>query len=271
MTYPTEAAMVEAFVAEVKRKGGCVSWRGQTWVPYAETGGFDLLLVEEKTGLQIGIEAKLSLNAKVLAQAIPRQYYFSDTGPDYRAVLVPQNKCQLHMKEIAAALGITVITIWPSEMRRGNAGADIRPYHLPSQETYGTYEWFPFIPAQRVKLPEYVPDVCGGHSAPVALTHWKIKAIKLMILLERRGYVTRHDMKLLQISPSRWTERHAGYLSPDTIKGGYVWNERTPDLKAQHPVNYVQIEADFDKWAPKELKPTALFAANDDQFKESAA
>lgn len=92
-----------------------------------------------------------------------------------------------------------------------------------------------------------------------------------MILLDRRGYVTRHDMKLLQISPSRWTERHAGYLSPDTIKGGYVRNERTPDLKAQHPVNYVQIEADFDKWAPKDWKPTDLFAANDDQSKESAA
>ena len=252
MTYATEAEMVQAFVAEVGRKNG-LAWRDQKWVVYAETGGFDLLLVEESTGLQVGIEAKLSLNAKVLAQALPQRSYWADTGPDYRAVLVPSQKCQHHMTELAAALGITVITIRPSEHRYGDQVSIINPTHLPSQDFSHDYGWFAFVPAQRVTLPEYIPDVSGGHAAPVALTIWKIKAIKLMVLLDRRGYVTRHDMKLLQISPSRWTDRTSGYLSPDPIKGGYVRNGLTPDLKAQHPVNYVEIEADFDKWSKDHL------------------
>jgi hypothetical protein len=71
-----------------------------------------------------------------------------------------------------------------------------------------------------------------------------------MILLERRGRVTRGDMKALQISPTRWTDSWHGFLRADPAAGGYVPCERTPDLKAQHPTNWAEIEADYDKWVP---------------------
>ena len=75
------------------------------------------------------------------------------------------------------------------------------------------------------------------------------EAIKLMIVLDRRGYVTRRDMKALEISATRWTDRYHGFLMPGP--SGYVRCNATPDLKAQHPINYAQIEADIDQWASK--------------------
>ncbi len=232
---------------------------GAGWTQYHETAGWDLLLAHE-SGLQIGIEAKLSLNGKVLSQSLPAEY--TGSGPDYRAVLVPKDACQQHMAEIAGHLGITVIEVGQTCIEGKFLGFDgdraiyDEPTYrwscsidLPKQESfYSDQRWHPWLPEKRHALPDYVPDVMGGGSAPVALTPWKIKAIKLLILLERRGAVHRSDMKALQISPTRWTDRYYGYLDPAPC--GYVRNSRTPDLKAQHPKNWAEIEADYEAWTP---------------------
>lgn len=219
------------------------------WTAYHETAGWDLLLVHGVTGIQIGIEAKLSLNAKVLEQTIPCGETSEHQGPDYRAVLVPMGKCQLHMEKIAHRLGLTVITLAQGVDYRGRAEIDCSIWDLPDQNCqFGNRHWYPWLPAQRETLPDYVPDVSGGDKSPVTLTLWKIKAIKLLVMLERNGFVTRKDMKALDISPTHWTARGHGCL--EAGEGGYVRCERTPDLRAQHPVNYAEIEADFDQWNP---------------------
>ncbi len=239
MTYATEAEMVADWLAQLKASGA-----GKRWTVYAETCGWDLLLVHAD-GFQVGIEAKLSLNAKVLEQALSgADNYWRADGPDYRAVLVPEGKCQLHLTKIAGALGIQILTVTPLE--RGI----IRGMGLPDESWCS--RWANWLPAQRCKLPDYVPDVEGGHSAPVMLTEWKIRAIRLMIVLERRGYVTRADMKSLQISPTRWCDSWHGFLA--RTPAGYVRCNRTPDLKAQHPINWAQIEADIADWS-KDLAP----------------
>lgn len=254
--FENEAALVSAFCAWLDRENDNRN-RGDArkWIAYHETAGWDLLLVNRVTGAQIGIEAKLSLNPKVLVQALPSSYWHSQDGPDFRAVLVPFYGLQDCTSTIAKHLGITVITgRSETSWRDGSTTWGFSP-DLPDESwEYSLQSWPNWLPADRAKLPEYVPDVTGGHSAPVALTTWKIKAIKLLILLDSRGYVTRRDMKLLEISPTRWTENYAGFLSPDRIKGGYVRNHRTPDLRAQHPTNYAQIEADFEKWGAELLK-----------------
>lgn len=215
------------------------------WTPYHETAGWDLLLVGE-AGAQIGIEAKLSLNPKVLDQALPGRWA-DVAGPDFRAVLVPGDGLQNHMDTIARHLGITVIRVSSRSGWNGKQTYDFSP-HLPDLKSpYDRQDWPDWLPARRCNLPDYVPDVTGGHSAPVALTDWKIRAIKLLIILERRGYVTRRDMKALSISPSRWTDAWHGFLAAG--EGGYVRNGRTPDLKAQHPTNWAQIEADYETWS----------------------
>lgn len=245
-TFATEAEMVDAF---------CI-WNQQSfrkpWTIYHETAGWDLLAVEPETGVQVGIEAKLSLNAKVLEQALPgHSAMCASIGPDYRAVLVPKKTCQNHLAPICAHLGITVLAIsghqdsWPEgKPPRWN----VTPHDWPDEQSrYCGSKWFPWLPAEREKLPDYLPDVKGGHAAPVMLTDWKVRAIKLLILLERNGVVTRKDMKRLGLSPTRWTACAYGFLVPGD--GGYVRCARTPDLRAQHPINYAEIEADFDRWA----------------------
>lgn len=217
------------------------------WTVYHETAGWDLLLVHQVYGYQIGVEAKLSLNAKVLEQALP-SYLFETDGPDFRAVLVPGDGIQRHMKTIAIHLGLTIISVSRSGMDHFFA----HPHGLPEVESYySTREWPNWFPAKRCKLPDYVPDVVGGKPSPVLMSPWKVKAMKLLIILERRGYVTRQDMAQLEISPSRWTDSFNGLLQRGA--GGYIRCGRTPDFKSLHPTVWAQIEADYKDWAPAVL------------------
>lgn len=263
--FATEADLVAAFCELIaqrnERERSARTRRRQresTWTIYHETGGYDLMLVEDQTGVQVGIEAKKVLNLKVINQVLPHRY--SRSGPDYRAVLVPRQGMPPDLHAICEHIGIVVLSVYDM-----NGGAEAhyayskRPYvpmwrvttELPDERSewdFGTSHWQSWLPVERVKLPEYVPDVVGGKPAPVALTDWKIRAIKLLIVLERRGHVTRADMNALKISPTRWTAASYGFLLADKALKGYVACDNTPDLRAQHPVNYGQIEADADKW-----------------------
>jgi len=242
--FKTEAELCASFVAALP-KG---------WTAYNETEGYDILLARAD-GLQVGVEAKLRLNAEVVVQA-SKSWGYDAAGPDFRAVLVPAGHAQRHMGEICAMLGITVITMTHpddmSERRYGWRPQAFRP-ELPGKIlNYWSgreHDWYDRCPGARCKLPEYVPDVGAGHSAPVALTNWKIQAIKLLIILQRRGYVTKADFKHVKIDPSRWTR---DWLERGAERGQFIAGKYTPDLKAQHPTNWAQIEADFEKWKPSE-------------------
>lgn len=248
--FASEAELVAKFAELVADDCSEERWRTNPahrprWTLYHETAEWDLLLAHP-SGVQIGIEAKLSLNPKVLEQALPGRWT-DERGPDFRAVLVPVDGLQHHMASLARHLGIVVIAVGA---RQGWNGKQVFHFDPSLPDVGGSLwqlkDWPNWLPAQRCKLPDYVPDVTGGHAAPVALTDWKIRAIKLLILLERRGAVTRRDMKALGISPSRWTDAYQGFLAAG--EGGYVRCGRTPDLKAQHPTNWAQIEADYETW-----------------------
>lgn len=227
------------------------------WTAYPETGGFDILLVRGVDGMQIGVEAKLKLNAKVVAQSAETgSYYEVDReNPDCRAVLVPDGVGS-DLATVCHLIGITVI--------RMRHGPEVRHYSSPFHPTlpdgkndYWRDDWSERYPARRVAVPDWVPDVRAGDSAPVALTTWKIGAIKLVITLQRRGYLTRHDFAHFKISMSRWTQQ--GWLVKDG-HGAWVAGSYMPDFKAQHPVNFDQIAADFEKWkSPDQATQRGLF------------
>lgn len=216
------------------------------WMAYPETGGFDILLVRADDGMQIGVEAKLKLNAKVICQAAERgdHYYVAGENPDCRAVLIPEG-VSTDLASVCSLIGVTVL--------RMRAGPDARHYSrkfhpdLPKISPYhwDGESWFDRCPAKRITLPDWVPDVAAGDSAPVALTHWKIGAIKLVILLQERGYLTRQDFAHFKISMSRWTQER--WLVKDG-QGGWIAGPHLPDFKAQHPINFDQIAADFERW-----------------------
>lgn len=229
--FATEADLCAAFIAALPAD----------WTPYAETAGWDILLVH-KTGVQIGIQAKLAFNTHVLHQAAEEHYNWK-FGPDFRAVLVPDTG---GLAWIAARLGITVIhplaDHWPKERFRFVPQLPGESIHSPPYE-----EWFDQLPIERHTLPEYVPDVPAGASAPVQLTDWKIKALKIAVILNERGYVTRTDFKALKLDHRRFVDQ--GWIV--VSEGGWVKGKFWPGFEAQHPKVIEQIRADAPKWMPE--------------------
>lgn len=132
---------------------------------------------------------------------------------------------------------------------------------VPDFGNYWQQDWTELCPAERLAVPDWVPDVQAGASAPVALTDWKVRAIKIVITMERRGYVTRKDFSHFKISMSRWTQGH--WIKQDG-RGGWVRGEYLPDFRAQHPVNFDQIEADYETWkTPAEVERAAVAAVQE--------
>ncbi len=255
-TFPTEAALCSAFIASLPH---------EEWIVYPETAGWDILLVHREGGWQIGIEAKLTLNAKVLAQAIDGRRW-NTTGPDFRAVLV--GKVVAENAAIAAALGLTVIT--PNGMNKwvwcGNHWDRIGPPRptfrpaLPETERLvriGTWwsdwhsgvEWFDQFPTHRCPLPDYVPEVRAGVPSPMILSDWKIKAMRVCVWVERHGTITRKQFKALGIDPSRWMNGH--WLTAAEGRGEWKAGASFPaaQLRREHPAIFGKIEADYAAWA----------------------
>lgn len=230
------------------------------WTAYSETGGFDILLSRDADGVQIGIEAKLTLNAKVISQIVePGSHYRAcDASPDFRAVLIPYG-CTGSMAGICRLLSITVIEMkdkatWEEASRWNRRASKFQPDlpKLGDDHWYGSRDdWTDWAPVKRITLPDYVPDVPAGSSAPVKLTPWKIKAIKMAVLVEKQGSVSREDFKALQLNHRLWMDPYTGWLTRTETRGVYVAGPKLSSFRAQHPQNYEQIEADFEKWKPK--------------------
>ena len=276
--FENEAALCRTFIAALP----------EGWIAYPETAGFDILLVRAADGAQVGVEAKMTLNAKVLLQAVEGIYsgHGREYGgaPDFRAALVPQGAAGAEMKCIARYLGVTVIECrepfnldaeveakmqrylgWsesPETARRyaeSDVKRDWKPFS-PELPEAGKHQWrevfADFCPAERCKVPDYIPDVVAGASGPSQLSEWKIKAIKICIILERRGWVAVSDFQHIGIDRKRWLDM--GWLSGrEGFRGHYVAGRFALDLRRAHPVNYGQIEADYEKWKPADYAPAA--------------
>ena len=241
--FAKETDLCAAFIAALDVPAD--HYRREKWVAYPETAEFDILLVRESDGAQIGIEAKLRLNAHVVCQALPQwRWQPVKEGPDFRAVLVPFGGVDNGLTTICDAIGVTVIRMHAQGPH--SHGPRFSPYLPTLRGNDNTRsDWFEWCPDQRCKLPDYVPDVVAGSSAPTKLTPWKIAAIKLAIILEDRP-VTRDDFRALDLSASRWMQNPGAWLQK--VDGGWIAGPYMPNFRAQHPVNYEQIKADKATW-----------------------
>lgn len=231
--FHSEADLCSVFRAALERE-----YAGQ-WIAYAETEGWDILLVRVKDGFQIGLQAKLALNISVINQGLEYGKSVCDVGPDCRALLVPAAS-GAHFRAVCEYIGLTIISFVPNKQR-------IEP-KLPGPNTRSpSSPWHEWCPTKRHSLPAYVPDVLAGASAPVRLTPWKIKALKIAALIELRGAVSRSDFKYLGLDPRRWTARNGWLLASPA---GYVPGRRMPNFSKQHPLVYSRIKTDFAEWAP---------------------
>jgi hypothetical protein len=222
----------------------------KAWVAYPESGGYDILLVHRETGIQVGIEAKLQLNAKVIDQVLVGSLHRD--GPDFRAVLVPADTSPALMK-LCNHVGVTVIYVTNPKSRYFQRFYEFHPT-LPDPKNdywYGDhYPWFDLAPVTRLTVPEYVPDVSAGCASPRQLTSWKIAAIKIAIIGARRGFLTVRDFEHLRINRRLWVDR--AWIVKSEIRGRYIPTDAMPPFEVMHPLNYQQIEEDFAKWAPPE-------------------
>lgn len=222
--FKTEAELCAAFIADAAARWNLTA--------YAETSGWDILMVAPD-GTQIGVQAKMQFNMKLLYQTIEDGWSrWNPTGPDFRAVLLPYRDGD----PILQALGIGAF--WPDAYPLKG-----RIRFNPELEYPQWSAWHYWNPEQRVALPKYVPDVVAGASGPIQLTKWKIAALQIMATLELRGYVTRDDFKQFGIDHRRWTNSNE-WLIPGTEKGRYV---RGPNLNfdKQHPDVYGKVRADI--------------------------
>ena len=236
--FPTEAALCDAFIADVN------SMRG--WIVYPETAGFDLLLVREDTGHQLGIEAKLRLNEKVIDQVLPSEWadcYEGGTGPDWRAVLVPEAGGSI--ARLLSWAGVMIFTPRRDYGRRSDGTYGHRwNFDIGARRYANTPEWHDWNPAKRCALPEIVPRVAAGVPAPVQLTPWKISALRVLAVLELDGCVTRKEVQACGCHPARWCAAD-GWLEP--LGGGRWARGRVPPFDQQHPSEYAEILAKVRK------------------------
>lgn len=245
--FSSEAMLCATFIRNVPEE----------WTVYPETGGFDMMLVRKSDGVQIGIEAKLSLNPKVISQILEGPHSNGE-GPDFRAVLVPWGTGG-GLEFICRRLGFTVIYQKDKAVFEHSDAYRYRVHNpkftpaLPKAEqdywNEAYADWIDQAPFRQVTLPAYVPDVGAGHPAPRQLTSWKICAIKIAIIMEREGKVTRADFGHVRIDHRRWLDSEWIVRAPE--RGVYLAGPYIGTFKRQHPTNYAQIAADYEKWKPK--------------------
>lgn len=254
--FKTEADLCAAFLQCMPEK----------WVAYPESCGFDIVLAHKETGAQIGIEAKLTLNTKVLVQVTEGRDR-EKRGPDFRAVLV--GKVVAENATLAKRLGIKVLTMVPRRTAHGGEYLPPRGHPktdwvvnrggewLPELDDYkpgrglswwSHNDWEDEAPGERLKLPDYVPQVAAGVPAPVKLTDWMIQAIRMCITVERIGAVSRKHFQHLKLHQSRWSEGR--WLIKAEDRGLWKAGPNFPaaNFRRTHPVSYAQIEADWPIW-----------------------
>jgi hypothetical protein len=216
-------------MSEVELCAAFIAWvqANSDWLVYPETGGFDMLLVAPD-GAQLGIEAKLGCTAKLLDQALPRNCFSGAAGPDFRGVLLPL--CPSYeAHELLDSLGL--LAFYGSRIDERFHGSSL----------VDRAGWSHWAPEQRIELPRFVPDVAAGAPSPIRLTKSKIAALKLIALIELRGYVVPQDFRDLDVDSRRWTNPASGLLQLDG-EGRYVRGEKLLFDK-QHPRVFAEIVA----------------------------
>lgn len=261
---PTEAELCAIFIKEMNEQPG--------WVCYPETGGFDILVAHE-SGRQIGVEAKLQLNAKVADQIMPEHHSHSygRPGPDHRLVIVrSMSDASYGIGRLLSLLGVPVWAPRAREQHRreqNGIGYSYVPYWSvefdirqklfedercatpPMHGPHYSSAWLDWNPESRIVLPDAVPNIPAGLPAPQKMTPWKMAAIRVMARLRVQGHVTSKDIASEGCSPTIWTQK---WLDRGVARGQWIESERLPALDQQHPELYAVAHAAALKACTKE-------------------
>lgn len=251
-----EAELCELFMRDLNALDG--------WTCYPETGGFDILAVHDD-GRQIGIEAKLTLNAKVADQIMPEpwQMRYGKAGPDHRLVIV--SKITDASQGIAKLLGFVGVPVLEPRMQRTFEGDRLlfcryRLEQLLAGDPFGT-ELFDWNPEERCQVPMLVANLPAGVPAPIRLTPWKEKALRAIALMRHQGHISTRQLGELGLSLSAWTRGvgpHPGWLIKGPIRGQWLETEHLPNFTEQHPDAYALAVAQLSENIEKQIEGFTL-------------
>jgi hypothetical protein len=243
--FPDEASLCDMFIRDMRAMGG--------WTIYPETAGFDILLVRDATGHQLGVEAKLQLNAKVASQILPGDHGgcgVAAPGPDFRAVIVPYiTESSEGIAEMLRILGVQVFA--PDARYYGKMQFTLtRHYGQKDARAFDVTQgklmewdlaWHDWNPPKRCELPSIVPDVRAGVPAPLQLTPWKIGALKVLADLEIDGFVTAKSVRAHNVDARRFCASDGWLVS---LGNGRWARGSVPAFDQQHPDAYATVLAE---------------------------
>lgn len=231
--FKKESALCALFISEFNKLKG--------WTCYPETGGFDVLVVHE-SGRQIGVEAKLKLNAKVAEQILPEPWYdrYGQPGPDHRLVIVATiTDASAGIARMLRQLGVEVLA--PRMTRTFHGDAPTFELEHKIDAAWGQVSLFDWNPPERCQLPSVVPDLPAGVPAPVRLTPWKEGALRVLAILRRQGFITAKQIAEQGIGTTTWTQGVKPWLRKGEVRGQWVPTEHLPSFDKQHPDVYAKV------------------------------
>jgi hypothetical protein len=211
--------------------------RSYNWIIYPETCGWDLLLARNK--IQVGVQAKLKPNMKVITQALPNKITIQD-GPHYRAVLLANNmkigyygmnvdfiKLCNHLKILIFVKHRYLDYQWISGIHNRDkindyANIDFRYYRWNTKKL----EW----------LPPYVPEYEAGIPSPKSVTPYKIMLCRLEVLECQKGWICRDDV-------TKEAKKVGLNINPSSILRGYFRNTKEPVSKKSRQKRWKLVDS----------------------------
>jgi hypothetical protein len=189
--YGSESELCQTLI-DAARAGG--------YQAHPECGAWDAMIVDRGTGAQIGVHSKLRPNVDVLSQALADERL---PGPEIHAVLVPAASSAF--LEVAKGLRIYVLQ-----------GVFLDWLDLPEVFRYAVRWMHPnrhWVPEVEMRFPAGVP-------APRKMTPWKVAAVKLCLMAREKGFVTRDDMRKLELDPRWWlAPKYGAVLTKRVVNG----------------------------------------------------
>lgn len=236
------------------------------WTCYPEAAGFDILVVNTD-GRQIGVEAKLALNAKVADQILPNHYEENNEapGPDYRMVIVSKiTEASAGLVKMLERQGVTVLlprSTWTSEGDKYTFDLNHKLLEVSGCKPFFDRYMFDWNPPERCQVPILVTNLPAGVPCPVRLTPWKESALKVIAQLRSQGFITAKQIASHGISSSAWTQpggSKPSWLAKGEARGTWIETEHLPAFDKQHPEVYALALAGVTSAAPALIDQPAL-------------
>lgn len=234
-----ESELCELFIREFNEVEG--------WTCYPEAAGFDVLVVHTD-GRQIGVQAKLALNAKVAEQILPKfgEEFHGRPGPDHRLVIVSRiTDASAGIARMLSRLGVKVLQPRQQWERTGfewtfNLDSQLLCYESGTT-FYGHERLFDWFPKDRCRLPSIIENRPAGVPSPVSLTPWKESALKIIALMRNQGFITIKQIASFGISATHWIQPKGdkpAWLAKGTMRGQWVETQNMPAFDKLHPEMY---------------------------------